>query len=239
MSDAEPSRLRTARKASERALLAVEAAALVKLRYTVRQVVLSAASTPSGAVSASHVLEDAIAADLLRVRTAARRESRARFADELQAVIESPLPLVASRNHDAAETAQTAKAFAAAWLSATLDELRAESATGAGVRGAQKVDHRVAAMATTEVAEPFSDEREQIGDAYAKDAERHARPIPLKIWWATLDRTCTRCRSLNGTVRPFGIPFPGGDVPGGAHPRCKCFESITAVGFVQEDEEAA
>jgi hypothetical protein len=236
----EPPALAEARKASGRTMLAVENAARVKMSASIRKAVSVAQAGPPSVVviNAANRIEVALTADVGIVRAAARRESRATFAAELRAATGQPLLGQASRIDDTGPAAQAAKAYSAAWLASALDGLGDGTTRTAMERAMAGNDHRIDTMAISETAAQFSEERELASDAHAREAARQLLPVPLKLWWAELDRrTCPRCKALGYKIRPFGVPYPGRAIPGKVHRRCRCYESVAAFGVTYEDSE--
>lgn len=237
-----------ARRASLSALLAVEAAARVRLSATVRQVAeVSALEVASGRdphaslAGASHLLEQLLERDLLLVRAASRRAASQTFRVEAAAVGLPPLTLrLRDDGHlDRSRASSAAKAFAAAWLARGIvllgeDGRNPVRAPSAALEASQA---RLETAARTEPAQAFGDERDGLSDDYAVESRRRGLVVPLKVWDATLDRkTCRACAALDGTVRPFGVDFPGGHVPGAVHPRCRCVEGILPLPVPLESE---
>lgn len=89
--------------------------------------------------------------------------------------------------------------------------------------------------AATEIADAFNDEYENETHALAVRHQRETRlyALPLKLWDATLDtRLCPTCAGLAGTLRPWGLDFPG-HMP--AHPRCRCRAATVLPATVTTD----
>lgn len=238
-----------ARRASLRSLLAVERAARLRLSATVRQVSERAAREVAGGsdphavlVGASHLLEQLLERDLGLVRTASRREAAKSFQVEALA---AGLPSLTLRLRDdgaldRSRASSAAKAFAARWLALGVAHLGQDGAQplrapSVAQEGSQA---RLEVTARTEPAQAFGDERDGLSDDYAEESRRRGLVIPLKVWDATLDRkTCRVCRELDGTIRPFGVDFPGGEVPGSPHPGCRCIEGILVLPVPGEREQ--
>lgn len=246
-----------ARRASLRALLAVEGAARTRLSASVREVSeraareVSSGADPHGSlVGAAHLLEQYLQRDLLLIRTAARRDAIKSFNVEAHAASLPPL-VIRIRDDgplDRSRASSAAKAFAALWLARGLVFLGSDGsnpvrAPSAALEASQV---RLEVTARTEPAQAWGDERDGLSDDYAVESRRRGLIVPLKVWDATLDRkTCRVCAELDGTVRPFGVDFPGGEVPGSTHPGCRCAEGILPVpvpgegGVEAQDEEEA
>lgn len=244
-----------ARRASLRSLLAVERAAALRLSASVREVSARAAREVSVGgdphavlLGASNLLEELLARDLLLVRTAARREAGRSFRGEALA---ADLPSLTIRLRDDGQldrsrASSAAKAFAASWLARGLALLGSGGsnpirAPSAALDASQA---RLEAVAKTEPAQAWGDERVGLSDDYAAESRRRGLVVPLKVWDSTLDRkTCRVCVALDGTVRPFGVSFPDGQVPGSVHPRCRCVEGVMVLPVpgegAPEVEEAA
>jgi len=233
----------TAADASLAALLTVERAARVRLSATVRRVgrQVGTGAAPDVLVRGAHAIERGVAEDVALIRAAARSRSAATLAAEMAAARVRPLSLPARRGVEAADQAEAtaaAKAFAAAWLGAAL----AAGSDDAEDAEPDNLDARADGLATTQTASAFGAEREDITNAYAREAHARGLVIPFKRWDATHDKKlCARCRDLaRSTPRPWGVDFPGGAVPGLVHPRCRC-ELVTAalpLAWRAEAEEA-
>jgi hypothetical protein len=255
-----PAPLRAAHKASLKRMLAVEQAARIVMGATVAATVeraptLRAKGTraPAVAVETSHAIEAALATTLRQARAAARRESSATFADEFTAATGSPLPEAGERESpehaDGAAADAAAKAFAAAWLTATLEAMTADEVgdpIAAMQSAAEAQGYRLDRTAATEVARAFNDEREAIAADQAEQAAAAAAEgrgwllLPLKVWLADLDRnTCKRCADLHGTTRPLGFAFPGDEVPGHMHPLCRCATGLLPAPIPLPANDAA
>jgi hypothetical protein len=77
------------------------------------------------------------------------------------------------------------------------------------------LDNRIATIAISENAEAFNATRRHIADDIATQYDL------IEIWDAMMD-ACEVCWGLNGTEAIVGHGFPGGETPGGVHPRCRC-----------------
>lgn len=83
---------------------------------------------------------------------------------------------------------------------------------------------KLSASARSVVDEAWSDERNRMSIATAR-AQKEANIVPFvgTLWDARMDkRTCPRCWDLDGTIRPIGIRFPNGAIPGKTHFSCRC-----------------
>lgn len=224
-------------------MVAVERATLVTLRATVRRTTAAAAQGPGSPVHRVLAAGAAIEASVGRVvgvaRSASRREGRATFLDELGQATGRPWeppPLAPETEEtDAAAAAVAGKAFAAGWLSEALANVARPDAEHGDVlaemtAATEAAGYRLDAIAASDVAATYNAEREDLGAAYARDAGRLWLPLPLKFWDASLDtKLCARCAALHGTIRPFGVAFPNGAVPGAVHRNCRCGTGLTMV----------
>lgn len=220
----------------------VERATRVTLGAVVRRAVSGAArgrgSRVARVVAAGGAVEAGVGLVVTRAREAARREGRGAFLDELAvatggAAWEAPEADKATAEADGAAAQQAGKAFAAGWLSEALANVGRPDAEQADVLAEMTAatlaaGYRLDAIAATDVAVTYNAEREELGAAYAREAGRLWLPIPLRFWDATRDtKLCARCAALHGTIRPFGVPFPGGTVPGAVHRNCRCSTGLT------------
>jgi hypothetical protein len=219
------------------ALLTVEQAGRVRLASTVRRIgrQVGAGADSDTLIRGSHAIERGVLADVLLIRSAARRASSSSLTGEMKA---SRIPVIVTdraaekaKRADYAEATTASKAFAAAWLSTALATAPGDDGD-ADAEPAEPDDlvARGEGLATTQAASAFAAEREDIMRAHAREARARGLVIPFKRWDATHDRRlCARCRDLSGAMpRPWGVAFPGGIVPGTVHPRCRCV-SVTAV----------
>jgi hypothetical protein len=102
---------------------------------------------------------------------------------------------------------------------------------------------KLSASARAVVDDAWSDERERVLRATARQ-QKEADIVPFvgKLWDARWDkRTCPVCRKLDGTIRPIGIDFPRGEVPGKSHPQCRCNSALVFAPILTgiSDREAA
>jgi hypothetical protein len=99
------------------------------------------------------------------------------------------------------------------------------------------------ASARAVVADAWADERNRLLSATAAQ-QKQADIVPFvgKLWDARWDRrTCPRCESLDGTIRPIGLDFPRGEVPGKSHIGCRCSGVLIFAPILTgiSDQEAA
>lgn len=79
-------------------------------------------------------------------------------------------------------------------------------------------ESHVRLVATTETMDAFSRERERL----AREIADRTDAAVYKEWRSTLDmRACEKCSALHGTFLPLARGFPQGDPP--LHPRCRCW----------------
>ncbi len=139
------------------------------------------------------------------------------------------------------------QAFAASWgqaLSVAIwnwaDSDSRKTLPGVVVEAAAATDYRLRRAATTETARAFSDARDEGMDSIAElHKDTTWFPALLKTWDATLDRkTCKTCKELDGTTRPWGFSFPGGEEPGYVHPGCRCIVGTLLLPLPIEREAA-
>lgn len=83
---------------------------------------------------------------------------------------------------------------------------------------------KLSAAARAVVDDAWSDERNRVLRATAvRQKEANIVPFVGTVWDARMDKkTCPRCWSLDGTIRPIGIAFPNGAIPGKIHYSCRC-----------------
>lgn len=211
-------------RASQRALLRTEAAAAHALHRAAGQALADAGKRPA---TQAHALRDALTPAIVVQRLAARQAGHRALAGELVALSpragaalgpEPDEPTLSDRL--AAERA--ADLFAAAWLT------RAQR-DGANV-ATEATRYRLDALAGGETAHAFGAERERALDELPRVGSDGWDGLPLigKRWDAYLD-ACALCRRLADTVRPLGMDYPGGWVPGYRHRRCRCLSSVVLL----------
>jgi hypothetical protein len=204
--------------ASRRALLDVEEA-------TADLLVQSADDLGRSSDAAAEELRRRLDQIYLAARKAARKQSRARLEAELGVTMREalrygvrplgPLPLLPRPiKSDATKASE--------WSSLVAEQFR-KRAEASGVRTAiGATTRRLQTSAQAVVADAWADERERVLRAAAREHEgADVLPAIVRQWDARLD-ACTVCRRLDGTVRPVGFDFPGGDVPGKVHAHCRC-----------------
>lgn len=102
---------------------------------------------------------------------------------------------------------------------------------------------KLSSAARAVVDDAWSDERNRVLRATAvRQKEANIVPFIGTLWDARMDkRTCPRCWDLNGKIRPIGIPFPGGAIPGQTHAQCRCLGALIFAPIITSisDEEAA
>jgi hypothetical protein len=83
---------------------------------------------------------------------------------------------------------------------------------------------KLSASARAVVDDAWSDERNRVLRATAaQQKEADIVPFVGTVWDARMDKaTCPRCWDLDGTIRPIGISFPNGAIPGKIHAQCRC-----------------
>jgi len=225
------------------------------LRDALAEVVIFALSTAVSVYEMADRLRDAFLSVLLGGRRNARRVARETLVPQLAyvAAMNSNLPadIPPMLQLDAAYDRQRALLIASSFTTKILErytDYRAEGLSGDAAKDQAfgDEDHRVDMIATTENSEAFSRERDDELDSYALTEAYEAEKrnlgalIPFKWWNATLDkRTCHICEGLDGKIALLGRPFPGGLVPGAAHPRCRCTEDILLLpAWYQYEPEA-
>jgi hypothetical protein len=117
-------------------------------------------------------------------------------------------------------------------------------ASDADVRSAlSRSRAKLSASARAVVDDAWSDERNRVLRATrAQQKEANVVPFVGTLWDARMDKaTCPRCRDLDGTIRPIGIAFPGGAIPGKPHPSCRCLGALVFAPAIVSvsDREAA
>lgn len=87
---------------------------------------------------------------------------------------------------------------------------------------------KLSSAARSVVDDAWSDERNRVLRATAvRQKEANIVPFVGTLWDARMDKaTCPRCWDLNGTIRPIGIAFPGGAIPGKIHAQCRCLGGL-------------
>lgn len=102
---------------------------------------------------------------------------------------------------------------------------------------------KLSSAARAVVDDAWSDERNRVLRATAVQ-QKEAGIVPFigTLWDARMDKaTCPRCRDLDGTIRPIGISFPNGAIPGKMHQMCRCNGALVFAPMITSisDREAA
>jgi hypothetical protein len=166
-------------------------------------------------------------------RRAARVQSTRRTVAELLAVrdeaarfgIRSPafeLPEIAKADDSDAEVSTL-------WSNALAKTFRNRAEAEDVRRAVTATRRRLELSAQAVTADAWADQRERVLDAAERvldAAEREETaydflPAVGRLWDARLD-ACRDCRTLDGTLRPIGLDFPGGAVAGRKHWQCRC-----------------
>lgn len=100
---------------------------------------------------------------------------------------------------------------------------------------------KLSSAARAVVDDAWSDERNRVLRATrVRQKETDVVPFVGTIWDARMDRaTCPRCRDLDGTIRPIGIRFPNGAIPGKVHYACRCLGGLIFAPVITNISEAA
>lgn len=102
---------------------------------------------------------------------------------------------------------------------------------------------KLSSAARAVVDDAWSDERNRaLRSTAVRQKEANIVPFVGTIWDARMDKaTCPRCWDLDGTIRPIGIAFPGGAVPGKIHFSCRCFGGVIFAPMISSisDREVA
>lgn len=102
---------------------------------------------------------------------------------------------------------------------------------------------KLSAAARAVVDDAWSDERNRVLRATrAQQKEANVVPFVGTLWDARMDRaTCPRCWDLDGKIRPIGIAFPNGAIPGKTHYSCRCNSALIFAPVISSisDREAA
>lgn len=229
-------------------MLAVERRTLADLRRIEREVMAlhqrsARRNAPDAIRAAANDLERRFRVALSQARTKSRIASHESLSREFELALEHlakrgvPMPAdgirtTNSQDLDRYHAARAAKSYADAW---NQDAIAAES--DPLKRAAAGRRNQVELIATTEVAESFGNEREASTNEFA-ERNRELAPLLLKVWDTTLERPCAICKALDNTVRPWGIDFPNGRVPGAVHPRCRCAEVTIVAPLTWTSEES-
>lgn len=231
---------RRAHMDTQRRLLEAERDAQARLAAVAHDAASSSGLSPAALRAASDAVRDAVASEVERLRGEARRTGRATLAHELRVSAEDarvhalarltlapPVPSLA----DQIAGQRVGNTYAAAWLT--------RAATDGPAASTRMTRHRLNGAAGAEVGQAFSGER----DAMLKQLDRHTGAelkgvvLIIKLWDARLD-ACPRCRDLDGQVRPIGIDFRGGAVPGLVHKRCRCISGVVVLPAITMQDAA-
>lgn len=102
---------------------------------------------------------------------------------------------------------------------------------------------KLSTAARAVVDDAWSDERNRVLRATAaRQKEANIVPFVGTVWDARMDKaTCPRCRDLDGAIRPIGISFPNGAIPGKVHTSCRCNGGLIFAPAIASisDREAA
>jgi hypothetical protein len=100
---------------------------------------------------------------------------------------------------------------------------------------------KLSSAARAVVDDAWSDERNRVLRATAvRQKEANIVPFVGTVWDARMDKaTCPRCWDLDGTIRPIGISFPNGSVPGKTHVGCRCFGGLVFAPVIASISDAA
>jgi hypothetical protein len=223
---------------SLRTLLALEDLAI--------EVVQDAAiGLPKDPDDASDELRSRLSGSLVSARTAARVQGTNRLRSEYEVVQgyarrqgyrSGPLAFFSRPvSSDIAEADKWADDIA---------KLVRKRASNADVRNAiSRSKGKLSASARAVVDDAWSDERNRVLRATrAQQKEANIVPFVGTLWDARMDKaTCPRCRDLDGTIRPIGIAFPSGAIPGKPHPSCRCLGALVFAPAIVSisDREAA
>ena len=87
---------------------------------------------------------------------------------------------------------------------------------------------KLSSAARSVVDDAWSDERNRVlRTTSTRQKEANIVPFVGTIWDARMDKkTCPKCWDLDGTIRPIGIAFPGGAIPGKIHAQCRCLGGL-------------
>ena len=197
-------------------------------------------ATPAALRKASDEARDRVAAEVERLRGEARAAGRSTLAHEFRVGADSAgrrglaRVTLASTGPTLADQIAGRRAgndYAAAWLTrATVD---------GPVVATKTTRYRLHALGGAEIGQAFGAEREAAMRQFARaiGPELHGTIVLAKVWDARLD-ACPKCRDLDGQIRPMGISFRGGVVPGGVHRRCRCIGGALVLPAVTMSEAA-
>ena len=185
-------------------MLALEAAALLLLRATVRNRIRN-----------RRLLDDAVSPLVFAV-IAVRGSARLAGVQTAASSVGLPLPLVGAKAEaDAARAARVASGWRKA-AQVALD--KTNDVAQAVIAG----DSKLRVASASEVSQVFNEERARS----AEEDQRRTGETLYKAWDAVNDkRTCPVCERNHGTIVRVDESFPEGE-PGGVHPNCRCNTAI-------------
>lgn len=219
---------------------------LIALEDLAIQVVQDATiGLPKDPNDASDELRSRLSNSLVSARTAARVQGTNRLRSEYEVVRR----YAASRGYQSGPLAFLARPIssdieeAGKWAD-DIAKLVRKRASDADVRSAiSRSKNKLSASARAVVDDAWSDERNRaLRATRAHQKEADLVPIAGTLWDARMDKaTCPRCRDLDGTIRPIGIAFPSGAIPGKPHPSCRCLGALVFAPAIVSvsDREAA
>jgi hypothetical protein len=200
---------------------------------------------PKDPDDASDELRSRLSQSLISARTAARVQSTNRLSSEYEVV---------SRHARKQGYRTGSLSFFARPIAFDIEEagkwadhiakLVRKRASESEIRSAiSRSKGKLSAAARAVVDDAWSDERNRVLRATAaRQKETNIVPFVGTIWDARLDKkTCPRCWGLDGTIRPMGIDFPNGAVPGKIHALCRCNGALIFAPIITSisDKEAA
>lgn len=240
MSRALPLDVKRAHIASAAALLDVEAKAVAAVQSAVER-------HPRGPVGIV-ARQSADAARPLLAK--ARRAARAVGAKTLEREIDALGPQLTAYGLGSASLAKASVADDSAFIDAAVaryhDRLIEKAVSGDDNAAMIAAGDSVLREDTTRlVASGFSSERDRLLKRTAEEYEgAEWLPAILRMWDSTLDRrTCPRCHVMEGQLRPIGLDFSNGSMPGDVHLWCRCLSVVIFspiyLGRKKNDHEAA
>lgn len=222
-----PLDVKRAHLASAAALLDAEARANAVVQRSSRQ-----GSRTGSRVAVARAAVTAVRPVLVASRTAARRAGALtleREVDSLRPQLRAaglPLARLAVVSERGVDDAAFAELVVSRYHDALLTELASEKNDGDGAAFA-RADRVLREGTTRLVSAGFNAERERVLKRTATEYQgAEWFPAVLRMWDSTLDRrTCSRCRDMEGQLRPLGIGFSGG-LPGDVHSWCRCVSVV-------------
>lgn len=176
--------------------------------------------------SAAEEFERRLRAIYAGARRAARVQSERRTLAELLAVrdeavrygVSSPALSLSQIPKDEDADREAVDLWSSALAKTFLNRAEAEGIRPAATASRRRLE--LSAQAVT--ADAWADERERVlGAARRGETTYDFLPAVGRLWDARLD-ACRDCRALDLTMRPIGLDFPGGAVPGRKHWNCRC-----------------